>query len=67
MCVVSEDWRERQSSCTKLEKNYNEEYEMTPWRAWVMVDDDGRALGYFTTEEAAKKALQEEVSRLIAE
>lgn len=27
------------------------------WRAWIMTDDDGKAVGWFSTEQEAKDAL----------
>lgn len=32
-------------------------HESTPWRGWIMSDEDGKELGWFATEQEAKDAV----------
>lgn len=45
---------------------YYEKRESAPWRAWISSEEDGNELGWFSTEELAKNALEEAVIKLVS-
>lgn len=39
-------------------KDYHEQHEAAPWRAWLSSDEDGSELGWYETESEARFALE---------
>lgn len=68
--VVPEGWREwphyqkpaEDDAPDHVKRNhsaalaYNERMDATPWRGWLMTDEDGDAVGFWATEAEARSA-----------
>jgi hypothetical protein len=73
--VPEHDWRESNKPNHQdddiVAKNktrmiaYYTKHEAKPWRAWFMNDDEGNPIGYYATEDDARKALESHLADAI--
>jgi hypothetical protein len=61
--VPAYDWRSSLKDGEPLWMHH-EHYEATPWRGWIMTDDEGDAIGFFPSSDAARAAVEAKFKEL---
>ena len=61
--LFPENWKDIASTATPEQLRWYKKNDARPWRAWIMTDDEGDALGMYATEREAMDALESEVCR----